>query len=199
MLSSNATTNKPNSAYPRFLHLWLAVPLLEIVKPVNPDNTERKSTVSETYLLPRCSHIAKTLSHADKPKIEAQFPEPYRNASTSEYPISSFRLRLRVVLNKLSSSVIKTDTNHPPMSMAKPRASKAESTYIPILQLLTMIFGFASFLQRNDALRLILVSVFLITGCTALFLSFQVAVTSLSTRISHLISSTVNFTLPYVR
>jgi len=197
MLSSNATTNNPNSAYPTFRHLWLPVPLLEIVKPANPDNTARKSIVSEMYLCPRFSHIAEIVLHADNPRMEAQNPEPYRNASRSEYPRNNFRVLLRVVLNKLSSSVIKTETNHPPTSMAKPRESKTESTYIPILQLLAMISGFASVLQRNDVVRFVLVSAFLLTGCAAIAFSFHVSISNLSTGISHLISSTVNFTLPW--
>lgn len=196
MLNRSAITNRANSAYPRFLHLALLVRLLEIVKPVNPDRTPRKLTVSLAYLLPRFSHIVKTVLHAGNAKSEAQVFEPYRKASTSEYPPQSIMVLLRVVLNKFSSSDIRRETNHPPESIAKPKASNVESTYIPILQLLSMVFGFSIFLSNNK-LRLWIIAFFIVVALVTLFLCFRVALPS--TGISQQILSTVNFTLPYAR
>ena len=183
MLASNATTNKPNSAYPAFFHRVLCVPLLEIVKPVKPARTERKSTVSPANLFPRLSHDAQIELHRDAPRYEAQPLEPYRNPSTREYPTHSFKVLYRVVLNNFSSSVIERDTNHPPTSRAKPRASKIESTYIPILQFLAIVFGFSTALQRNGVLRFAMIAIFLATAILALLLSLAAVFGNLSTEI----------------
>jgi hypothetical protein len=196
MLSKSAATNRPNNAYPTFLQSELFVPLVEIVKPANPDSTPRKSTVSTTYLFARLRHIIETVLHAERSHKEAQNPEPYNMASAAENPSHSTNVLSRVVRKSVVSNVIKRDKNHPPKSMANPKASKAESTYIPILQLLSIVLGFGSYVSDNRMRTCLLVG-FIAVASLALFLCFRVALSS--TDFSHLISSTVNFTLPYIR
>lgn len=191
MLSTTATTNNPNSAYPILCHLRLCVPLHEMVNPANPDSTERKSTVVAANLFTSFNHVAEIKLQTDSSRCDAQPPEIYKTPRTMEYPTNSFTVLCRVVANRLSSNDITRDTNHPPSSRAKPRASKMESTYIPILQCLAIVFGFGSILERNGVLTFAIIAIFLTTQ-----FSLAVVYGNLSTEISHLISSTVNFTLP---
>jgi hypothetical protein len=96
-----------------------------------------------------------------------------------------------VLSARLPSARIRNAITNPPTNMAIPRV-KAGPLCVPF-QFLTMLFGVAAALQQpNSRIRLLFFVLFVITASVALFLC-------VSTGFSHLISSTVDFTLPLRR
>lgn len=146
-----------------------------------------KFTTSLPNQSPRFSHIMYTGLHA---AMLEQFG--YKTNNTTRYTHDNPAALHCVLFARCSSAIMRNETIRPPTSMANPRV-KAESFYIPLLQLLTMIFGFAAALEpRNASARFCLFVLFVATAIVAISL-----IVYASTGISQLIPSTVKFTLPY--
>jgi hypothetical protein len=188
MLTNRAITNIANSAYPKFLHKGLLVPLVAIVKLANIEICHAKSTLSRPNLSPRFSHITNIgLQLANR----LEQPE-YSNVNATKYAQHSPAALHCVPCLTCSSAVMRNETTSPPINMAKPKV-KVESFYIPLFQLLTMVFGFAAALQlsRNTTVRLCLIVLFVVAAIASISL-----IVYASTGISQHFLSTVNFTLP---
>jgi hypothetical protein len=191
MVAASPITAKANKPNPTLAHRELVVPLVDIVNPANPESCHKKSRVLLPNVLPRFSQS--TNMNLNAAELEHT---PYKNIRAEKYAKHKMSVFERVVLASRSSALMRKAMHTPPRSIAKPRV-KITSLYIPLFQLLTLIFGFGSALERNTTVRLILFVVFLASATIALLLSMHVVV--LSTGISQHILSTVNFTLPYVR
>lgn len=166
------------------------MPLVAIVKLANIETCHAKFTLSRPSLSPRFSHITKIGLQLDD-KLEQ--PE-YRNANATKYTQHSPAALHCVPCLTCSSAVMRNETTSPPNNMASPKVT-VESFYIPLFQLLTMVFGFAAALQpRDTTVRLYFFVLFVTAAIVAISLMVYA-----STGISQHILSTVNFTLPYVR
>ena len=76
-------------------------------------------------------------------------------------------------------------------------AFKHTISYLPYLQLVAVIFGFGSLIERDNLTKFAFFVICLVVGGAAILLSVWAIV--VSTGISQHILSTVNFTLPGVR